>query len=310
MKSLNWTDPYGLAAGNVQLFLYFVRVVDDHGFEYRYVGQTKRGRSRLEQYVQNIKRIFGGLPKRNAPGQEAYRAVHLALAKACEHGWRYEFYPLEQVESHRISEVEQQRIRELACNLNGARKWDVADFHKLTVSDLVGKEITELNGHMKSDWTGIELSAARAVLQRDAESLLGRLLFAYSQLETALDLCLVWVGEGKHLEQRTVKIESLNFSEKLKLLASDAHSSTSEGNVEAYSDWLAAAHTVRRRRNVLAHGRLAIDVRHNGLTVTLSRATSETQSSVHFGVRDLHRLIVEIELLIRTLGELRTLRPL
>lgn len=81
-----------LNAANAQVFLYFVRAVDDEGYEFRCVGQTSSGKSRLAQYAQNIKRIFGGLPRRTKPGHEAYRAVHLALAKACERVWKYEFY--------------------------------------------------------------------------------------------------------------------------------------------------------------------------------------------------------------------------
>jgi hypothetical protein len=150
------------------------------------------------------------------------------------------------------------------------------------------------------------VAAARVALQHDAESLLGRFLFAYAQFESALDLCLVKVGGGKDLEQRTVKIECSNFSEKLALLTADAHRSTCESSVRAYGDWVADAHTVRKRRNVLAHGRLGIDVRHNGLTVTVSRATSEKPSSLHFDLTGLQCLSAECERLIRILNNLRT----
>ena len=91
------------------------------------------------------------------------------------------------------------------------------------------------------DWTGVEVAAARAALQRNAESLLGRFLFAYAQLESALDLCLVWFAKGKDLEQWTVKIESTNFSGKLALLTADAHRWTCEGSVRAYCDGVADA---------------------------------------------------------------------
>lgn len=138
-KNLEWTDPHGLVNGKARVFLYFVRVTDNMGDEYRYIGQTKGGKSRLRDYARNIDRIFAGLPRRITAGQQDYRAVHLALAKACQHGWMYEFYPLEEVEPHRLNEVEQQRIRELRCNLNGARKWSVDQFRTLTIRELVGE---------------------------------------------------------------------------------------------------------------------------------------------------------------------------
>jgi hypothetical protein len=138
-KSLTWTDPHKLVDRKARVFLYFVRVTDDEGHEYRYIGQTKGGKSRLKDYARNIDRIFAGLPRRITPGQEDYRAVHLALAKACRHDWMYELYPLEEVEPNRLNEMEQQRIRELQCNLNGAPKWRVDQFHTLTVRELIGQ---------------------------------------------------------------------------------------------------------------------------------------------------------------------------
>jgi hypothetical protein len=136
---LEWTDPHGLVGRDTRVFLYFVRVTDDAGHEYRYVGQTISGKSRLKAYVRNIGRIFAGLPRRITPGQEEYRAVHLALAKASRHGWVYEFYPLEEVELHRLDEVERQRMQELRCNLNGAPKWRVDQFDSLTIGELIGE---------------------------------------------------------------------------------------------------------------------------------------------------------------------------
>lgn len=136
-KRLIWTDPQGLVNRKARSFLYFVRVIDDEGREYRYIGQTKGGESRLKDYARNIDRIFAGLPRRITPGQEDYRAVHLALAKACKHDWTYELYPLEEVEPYQLNEMEQQRIRELQCNLNGARKWSVVQFQTLTIHELV-----------------------------------------------------------------------------------------------------------------------------------------------------------------------------
>jgi hypothetical protein len=88
-RRLTWTDPHGLVDRKARVFLYFVRVTDDEGQEYRYIGQTKGGKSRLKDYARNIDRIFAGLPRRITPGQEDYRAVHLALAKACQHDWMY-----------------------------------------------------------------------------------------------------------------------------------------------------------------------------------------------------------------------------
>lgn len=136
-KTVTWTDPHGLIAGKATCLLYFVRLTDEQGVEYRYVGKTKNGSSRLREYRQNIAKIFAGRPRRTTPGQEKYRAIHLALAKACELGWSYEFYPLEGVELQRLAATEKLRISELLCNLNNARSWRVEEFHTLTLRELV-----------------------------------------------------------------------------------------------------------------------------------------------------------------------------
>lgn len=134
---LTWTDPHGLLASKDRTFLYFVRVIDDDGYEYRYIGKTKDGQERLVDYRRNIARIFAGLPRRKTVGQEKYRAVHLALAKACKHGWRYELYPLEAVDLQQLGALERQRIAELKCDLNGASAWNVEQFDNLSVRNLV-----------------------------------------------------------------------------------------------------------------------------------------------------------------------------
>lgn len=135
-KSVTWTDPHSLIAAKTKVSLYFIRVTDENGDEYRYIGKTKNGASRLREYRQNVAKIFAGRPRRTTPGQEKYRAIHLALAKACEFGWSYEFYPIEEVELQRLSETEKQRILDLFCNLNSARSWQVEHFRNLTIREL------------------------------------------------------------------------------------------------------------------------------------------------------------------------------
>jgi hypothetical protein len=164
--------------------------------------------------------------------------------------------------------------------------------------------------NIPTEWTGTQLAAAREDLQRNIESLLGRMLFAYAQLESALDLCLVWIDEGKDLDERTRKIERLNFAAKLTLLEADVHRKASGNSRDAYKDWLTRGHEVRERRNILVHGRLGLDVRRSCLTAVLSLATSTTLRSVEFSLTDLHEVIAETGRLIHDLNNLRSEYPL
>jgi len=167
-----------------------------------------------------------------------------------------------------------------------------------------------LKKHVLSEWTGIQIAAAREVLEQDVESFLGRFLFSYSQLESELDLCLVWVNGGSGLDEWTRKIERSNFAGKLALLKNHVHDRASQEGRDAYEDWLARVHAIRERRNVLVHGRMALDVRRNILTIVISRATSASLKSVEFGLASREELVAETKSLFRDLSSLRRKYPL
>jgi hypothetical protein len=136
---LIWTNPHAIDTRQGAGFLYFARIVDaTTGREHRYIGRSSTGESRLRAYCRNVEKIFQGLPRRPTPGQEKYRTVHLAMAKACEHGWEYEFYPLENCDCGALNQFERLRIAERRCDLNTGRSWAVADYGRLTIDDLCG----------------------------------------------------------------------------------------------------------------------------------------------------------------------------
>lgn len=167
-----------------------------------------------------------------------------------------------------------------------------------------------MNDDMTGEWTGAEIATAREALERSAALSVGRFMFSYAQLESALDLCLVWIDEGKHLDRYTRTIESLSIGGKLGMLQAHVHRQPSVQARTAYEGWLARAHGVRERRNVLAHGRLGLDVRRSSLTAVLSRATSTTLKSVEFRLADLDLLLDETKRLIHELNTLRGAHPL
>ena len=134
MNIVEWTNPFSVNLEKGVGMLYFIKIIEPiSNMEYRYIGQTKHGKRRLREYRNNVRRIFKGQPRRTTPGQENYRPVHLALAKACEFGWEYEFYPLENVEMRHLNDLEQCRSVELQCGLNTKWSWAVEDYPRLTV---------------------------------------------------------------------------------------------------------------------------------------------------------------------------------
>ena len=136
-QPLIWTNPKEIDLSKP--YLYFFRTVDPGtgtGTEYHYVGQSRRGgKRRLVEYVRNVDRIFRGLPRRTTPGQEKYRAVHLAMAKACEFNWEYEFFPLQNTRPDDLDRSEYEE--KSSCNLNGRPPWRVEDYSRLRMSDIL-----------------------------------------------------------------------------------------------------------------------------------------------------------------------------
>lgn len=131
MSLLSWHIPDGV---DVSIgFVYFVRVVDDAGNEYRYVGKAQ-SESRLREYRNNMVKIAEGRPRGR---KQRYRAVHLALAKALEHGWRYDFDVVENATKGHLLDLEKHHRDRLKCNLNGASTWDVNQYRALQVNDLL-----------------------------------------------------------------------------------------------------------------------------------------------------------------------------
>lgn len=135
--TLGWSNPHNITLTEGKVLLYFIGVTDDNGVKHGYLGQTKNGVRGLQEYQKALRKIVAGKPRQSAPGKEKYRAVHLALAKACEHGWPMEFYPLENVGAAMLEKVEQKRRAELGCDLNAGRSWRVEDYSRLTLAELL-----------------------------------------------------------------------------------------------------------------------------------------------------------------------------
>jgi hypothetical protein len=131
MPLLSWcvSDEINTKSG----FIYLVRVVDAEGNEYRYVGKAKN-ESRLHEYKNNMIKIAEG---RRRAAKQRYRAVHFVLAKALEQGWRYEIAPIENASTDQLLARERYHKQRLACNLNGARTWEVNQFTALSVHELL-----------------------------------------------------------------------------------------------------------------------------------------------------------------------------
>ena len=131
MKDLQWSNPKGI--DTTKPFIYLIQIFSEDGRSYKYVGKA-RSASRLDEYIRNIKKIFNNKPRGATQG---YRAVHFALAKACEFGWKYSIQPIESVAQENLNARERILTIEHKCNLNGAKTWHVDQFSSLTIEQLL-----------------------------------------------------------------------------------------------------------------------------------------------------------------------------
>ena len=134
---MEWSNPHSISLAKGTGVIYFIRVFDGSNREYCYIGQTRDGKTRLDAYINNIRRIKAGKPRRTTPGQEKYRAVHFALSKADDLGWNYDFYPIENAPVDQLSDIEKQKKSEYNCNLNDGQSWSVEDYEDIDLGDLI-----------------------------------------------------------------------------------------------------------------------------------------------------------------------------
>jgi hypothetical protein len=157
------------------------------------------------------------------------------------------------------------------------------------------------------DLTGTQIAERRVELETACAGLLGRLLFEFSRLDTNLGLCLVWVDGGRRLESLTPQVASFGFNKRLEELRDRVEATFDAGSKgrEAYSAWLARAHTARTIRNELVHGRWAVDPRSFQVLNIVGLPTSSAQKEVRYSLGDLEMRISDIKHLDAQLNQLR-----
>src|SRR5690348_1808630 len=91
-----------------------------------------------------------------------------------------------------------------------------------------------------STMTAGELWAHRDRMEAESASLLGHMLLGLSRIEVNLGLALVWVDDGKQLEELTPKVAVLNLSDKLARLEKEVKAKHPPGSKRrrAYDAWI------------------------------------------------------------------------
>lgn len=163
----------------------------------------------------------------------------------------------------------------------------------------------------------IELTAgqvleAREQLEQSAATLLGKMLFEFSRLDVNLGLCVVWIDNGRRLEELTKQVADFSFHKKLDFLSQYVEGNLPKGSKRhtAYSEWIARAHASRVKRNQLVHGRWGVDPTHGHVINVIGLPTSPEQSEIRYSLADLESVFMELVQLQARLQEVRERWPL
>jgi hypothetical protein len=126
-----WSNPKAVDLSSP--LIYRIEIWSIDGEYYDYVGKARSG-ARLNEYDRNLVKIRLGKERGK---NQSYRAVHLALYRAVQDGWKYHAYPLENCDFASLNSRERQLIEELPCSLNGGKRWRVVDLRSLSIADLL-----------------------------------------------------------------------------------------------------------------------------------------------------------------------------
>lgn len=164
---------------------------------------------------------------------------------------------------------------------------------------------------MKNELTAAEVWKATEELEDAAATLLGRFMFAFSRLDVALGLCLVWLDGGKQIDALTPIVTALTFNQKLDALTGSVKTRVADRSTRRveWSQWIEQAHAARALRNQLTHGRWGVDPYTAEAFTVIGLPTSPEQREVRHSLQLLTDAVTDIGRLQARLEELRTPRP-
>jgi hypothetical protein len=163
-----------------------------------------------------------------------------------------------------------------------------------------------------SSMTAIEMLARRDAARNEIASLIGQLVFNYSQFVTALHICVAWHSDGKDLDSYPSIAEDLAAADLLKRIEKQALGELGGGSVglKKYRVWLRHAHQLRETRNIIMHSRWEIEPHGRHAIATATPVFVEPAKEIVFSANQLRNLCETCVNLRDELNKLREAYPL
>lgn len=158
----------------------------------------------------------------------------------------------------------------------------------------------------------MEVRLSAKELEVRATSLVGKMLFAFGQLDVTLSLYIVWANNGKDLELLTKKLSESSMYAKLEYFENLYVSKYAEApEVHAvFEQWSREMHDMRHWRNNLVHGRWGAIESSQEVVSVVGLPTSPDQREVRYSLSELEAAVATVVKLEERLNRLRDKWPL
>lgn len=155
-----------------------------------------------------------------------------------------------------------------------------------------------------------QLWARHEIIQAEAASLLGQMLFAFSYVDVCLGLCLAWANDGARLEALSKSLEGQSVKARLDTLSEQVATKFPAGSKRrtAWDRWIERANAARAQRNLMVHGRWCVEARKHKI-VNVVGLPSGSQQSTEYSIAELRAFNEELGSLGQELARLRTHWP-
>ncbi len=160
-------------------------------------------------------------------------------------------------------------------------------------------------GYM-SDLTAADVWRIQEEMEAKAASVLGRLLFTFSRLDTNVGLLVASIERVLGRDNLAESTASLTFHKRLDRFTTflSEQGSLSVAARDAYNEWIAGAHRARIQRNEFVHGRWGVDPYKRAVLNVIGLPSSSEQRTVSYTLDELQAAVSQIDELQARLSQL------
>jgi hypothetical protein len=145
-------------------------------------------------------------------------------------------------------------------------------------------------------------------LERDASTVLGRAIFAFSRLDVNLGLMIASLLRLAGNPNQALKVDEMNFHKRLDFLGSYVQETPTldPKASHALTSWLQGADALRVQRNQLVHGRWGVDPYKRTVLNIVGLPSSDTQRTIEYTLEELESFVAKTQGLDARLSEARS----